>query len=1012
MLTLRSGIVLKDWFFISIILLSSTSRELYSQFPSNISSTYTVDHGLAQSTVNCMLRDSRGFLWVGTCGGLSRFDGRGFLNFNDHPDSRNRVSDNFIRWLFEDDSANIWIGTQRGLDCWKPSDQTVKSFIHPHDSLTDTWFIPFYSGKGKLLFAHDQGISGLDVQSGDIIPLVQSEKFAGITNLCCRDQSGFWFVVVGLPALVHYNMSDHSTEFFSLPGSVHEVNEMLCSDEGELYLATDQGLISFSTGNRKFHTQLLEGFPLNVPVTGACRDPRGFYWFALGNNWLLHCDASLHPVRISGSEQWKMKSTVPLRRLLPDREGNLWAGTDGYGLFKINPSLSRFPIFRFPESLPKGSNFIRCFTTQNGKLFVGTFGSGLFTCDPGSNKFDRVIFPGKSLAEQPSVTCLLPVEPGWVLAGTPEGLALADPLSHKIKWILHINPLPSHTNYVRALCAVKENLFMAAGHGFICLFSIKPNGDIDILERQYGPYRINSLYADRTGKILAGTSDKGFEVIDVDSSSIRRRTHYPGSGRYEHALFRTFFRDAQMKLWAGTDLGLMQLSDSLKFLGLLSENEGLADNDVYGILEDQHQRLWLSTNKGISCFTPANRSFSNYGTKDGLQSAEFNSGAYYKDSDGLMYFGGINGFNYFVPDSIQSNPRRPKPVLISVFIPGEKPGEFILPGSNELDLRFYQNYLAVETAALEFTSPGENEYAFLLEGQDQSWIYTGTNNFIRYNQLQPGNYSLWGMASNNDKQWSDPVKLLSIRLRPPLWKTTWFRILISVIVLGLITYILRMLLTRRMRKKLEDLKRSREIDVLRARISRDLHDSAGAALTRISLMGELARRDLTKNVDITQRLESITSTSRSLIDNFDEIIWATNPEHDNLESLIAYTRTFLSEFLSDLPLEVRVVIQENLPPVKLKPDSRHHLFLIIKECINNTAKHSGATILRLSLQIKDGLLVVEIHDNGKGFNQEKTREFGQGINSMKKRAAEIGACFSIVSDAGMGTRIALSYPLD
>jgi signal transduction histidine kinase/ligand-binding sensor domain-containing protein len=998
-------------FFVSLV--QAGTGNIYSQFPPNIITRYTVDDGLAQSTINCILRDRTGFLWVGTCGGLSRFDGHSFISFKSHPDYRNPVSDNFIRWLYEDTSGNIWIGTEKGLDRWDPEKQLIVNAFNTLDSAYKSWFIPFHSPKGKLWFAHGKGISELDIKTGSIKFLAEDKRCANITNVSCQDASGFWFSTLGEPTLVHYDPQSSRLSFISLPDGLSIVNELLTLPAGNVLLATNSGIYIYNSSTGKFESQMLDGIPENEGIKGACIDSRGNYWFGSNTGGYLQCDSTFNIIRkySPGNEPDISAFPAPVSRLYPDHEGNIWLGTDGSGLYKINPALSKFPLFRFPGNLPQGSNFIRCFAgSAHGKIYVGSMQGGLFLVDPVKELFSRISLSHQGSLSEPTVFCLQNCGNQGILAGTDQGLAFIDRQTSKLVWIVKINP-PSQNNQVRALCALPGGRFLAGGHGFLCLFKISEEGKFILLFNRCDSYRINHLFPLENGKVLAGTAEKGFELLRLTANALIREQKTVLPEKYRNTSFRAFYRSRSGELWAATDLGLMHLSDSLEFIELISGNEGLADNDVYGILEDSSNQLWMSTNKGLSCFNPANRNIINYGTKDGLQSAEFNSGAFYSDPEGIMYFGGINGFNYFDPARIRTNQNRAKPVLTAFHVLGGKPEEKLETENHELRLKFFQNFISVETAALEFSNPGENEYAYFLEGQDRSWVYTGTSNFIRYNNLQPGKYILWAMASNNDKQWSEPVSLLTFRLNPPFWKTIWFRISISLGVLTILSIIIWQQFSRRMRRKLEILRRNREIDALRARIARDLHDSAGAALTRISMMGELARMDIKKNMDITPRLESITATSRSLVDNFDEIIWATNPEHDNLDSLISYLRTFVSEFTSELPLEIIYDVEDPLPQLILKPDTRHNVFLIMKECVNNTVKHAIAAKIIIGIQVSEGILGISLLDDGKGFRQEDVRKFGNGIHSMQRRAADIGATIDIRSVPGQGTTISLRCPL-
>ncbi len=1003
-------------FLIFLLLFGFFSAPLSSQLPSNIISRYGVNDGLAQSTVNCILRDQEGFLWVGTCGGLSRFDGYKFISFKNHPDYKNSMSDNYVRWLHEAPTGNIWIGTEMGLDEWDARTGNIRNLVKETGTKQRVWYIPFFSSDRWLYFADSHhGISRADIGNGQIENMVAGTHLGNITNVTASGPSGCWLCSMNEKFLVRYTPPSRSAEYYTLPPEVNNVFELLSYSDDFLLLATDKGLYLFDVQAKKFSHREIVGFSAAEPVKGACRDNRGLFWFSVNNRWLVLCDPSFHVIKkyLCTNQTGYDDSPGPVTRLYSDREGNIWTGTDGNGLFKISPALSKFPSFRFNGNLPSQSNFIRSFTRSgNGKLFVGTYNAGLFECDPEKNLYQGINLSSGKISAGKTISGLVSLDENKIVAATETGLVVYDAGENRTLYVgLPLAVDSAWKNEYMAACLLHDNRMMAGGKGFLFVLSLNKQSKPVVEGALQSRYRFIGLYEMGKDSVLAGLLDKGFLLLGVRNKSIALLGRPVLPEKYRNALFRSFLRDEKGMIWAATDLGLMKFSPKLVFVSLFTENNGLVNNDIYGILEDRQGRLWLSTNKGISVFNPGKGTFVSYGVNDGLQSAEFNSGAFYEDAQGEMFFGGIEGFNYFYPDSILPNRFLPRVALTGFSVVGEKVQPSWNPSSGKIRLKFFQNYLLIEVAALEFTRPEMNQYAFFLEGQDNAWMETGINNFIRYNNLQPGKYKLWVKASNNDRQWSEPVNLLTITLVPPFWKTLGFRIAMLLLLLLLGYLVMRWYFNRRMKRRLEEMKRSREIDDLRAKISRDLHDNAGTTLTRISMIGELAKMELKQQRDIAPRLDSITASSRSLVDNFDEIIWATNPEHDNLQSLAAYIRTFISEFTSDLPLQVVMSFPDNIPPMKIKPDLRHHLFLMVKECVNNCVKHAQADVMEVSLVFTDRKIEVTVSDDGIGMGDKEGRPFGNGLDFIQKRAKEIGGECIITSAPGKGTAIRMVCPL-
>lgn len=981
---------------------------VFSQVPSHIISRYTVDMGLAQSTVNCLLRDRQGFLWIGTCGGLSRFDGQRFISFIHQPGSSDKLSDQYVRRLYQDSLGYLWIGTEEGLDRYDPTTGILSNMFHDSLHAGKTWYIPFHDAGGYLYFAEGiHGIWRMDARHGNPTNVLRSDLFTGITNQCADDDSGCWLNIAKCMAYYHYRKN--KIEFFQLPDGGQQVFGILAVPGKNLLIATNRGLVQPDRLTRRFVP--VPGFG-QEPVFACCMDAQNQYWFSLGKECLMVCDSAFNNIVSYNKGKANDKEHYPasLSCLYADKEGNIWAGTDGNGLYHIKPSLSRFPVFQFGKDAPSQANFIRSFfRTKEGMLYTGTYDAGLYQVNLKNRQYQRVTLRKGNFEPGATISSICRLGQGLFVA-TSRGYAWYDPLHTKILAAgLPGNLQDESWSSFQAACAVDENTVLAAGYGFWCIYKVQPDGQLSESYDTIPRLRFSSLYSAGGDTILAGMVNHGLVRFVIRDSRLVEEKNLTSGAFFRDTHFRAFLKDRYKHLWAATSIGLMRLNSKLEMSRLYTREDGLANNDTYGVLEDAKGTLWITTSHGISRMDPRTGTFRSFGMTDGLQSEEFNRGACYRDNEGNLYLGGVNGFNYFSPEDIQLNPILPKPVITRLFINGETGDHLAEINDKKIRLKFFQNFLTIEVAALELSRPEMNRYAFLLEGQDKDWVSTGTVSLIRYNNLQPGRYVFWVKAANNDEVWCDPVPLLTIDISPPFWKTLWFRLLILLLVFIIVFLTMRRYFNRKLMRERELIRRKQEIEQLRSNIARDLHDTAGATLTRISMMGELAKRDLERNKDISVRLDSITATSRSLVDSFGEIIWATNPEHDNLESLAAYLRHFISEFTADLPLEISICFPDKIPDIKLKPDARHHLFLIARESINNAVKHADANLLEIVLQIEEKWLIMSIQDDGKGMDTAQKDHAGNGLRFIQKRAHEIGAQVHIESEKGRGSKITIKY---
>ena len=380
--------------------------------------------------------------------------------------------------------------------------------------------------------------------------------------------------------------------------------------------------------------------------------------------------------------------------------------------------------------------------------------------------------------------------------------------------------------------------------------------------------------------------------------------------------------------------------------------------------------------------------------KDGAQSLEFSGGAYFKDSDGIMYFGGINGFNYFNPDSIVINSYIPPIVISSVNILNAK----IKGSPNELILSYDQNFVSFEFAALDFSAPNRNKYSYILDGFQKYWINTeGSKRTATYTNLPPGEYTFKVKGTNSDGVWNDNPKTVSIIINPPFWKTWWFITLAIILVAFFIYY----LSTIRIKNQLE-------IEKLKLKIASDLHDNIGAGLTEISILSELAERNGgSPNSNITKDLQKISDTARYLVDSMSDIVWVVNPQRDSLYDLIVKLKDSYNEFFGSIGISFQVKNVEESDDIKLPMEYKQNLLLMFKEAINNAIKHSSCKKIILEANFRNDQIEIILNDDGIGFNPDNIN-YGNGIRNIKERAKKLKGNITIASEPGQGTTIVFS----
>ncbi|HYG35931.1 MAG TPA: triple tyrosine motif-containing protein, partial [Clostridia bacterium] len=337
----------------------------------------------------------------------------------------------------------------------------------------------------------------------------------------------------------------------------------------------------------------------------------------------------------------------------------------------------------------------------------------------------------------------------------------------------------------------------------------------------------------------------------------------------------------------------------------------------------------------------------------------------------------------------------------------------IPPGQQRFQFRY---------TGLSFMAPDKVRFKYRLEGLEQDWTDAGSGRVAEYSYLPPGDYNFRVIACNNDGVWSEMGDVLAFSVTPWFWQTWWFQAASAVSGAAAVGLGVLWGTRRRVHRKLELLERQRALERERARIARDIHDDLGASLTRITLLSQSVRSEVESQPETAAEVDQIYSTARELTRAMDEIVWAVNPKHDTLDSLVTYLGRFTQQYLSAAGLRCRLDVPVSLPPWALTSEVRHNVFLAVKEALHNVVKHARATEVRLSLQLEPNGFTLVIADNGVGFHfcdpslrstatlpaQGLRLASGQGLLNMRKRLEEIGGCCEWSTAPGEGTRVKLA----
>jgi ligand-binding sensor domain-containing protein/two-component sensor histidine kinase len=1041
-----------------VIILFTNISFVFGQEKNFRFSQIKLEDGLSQSSIYCIHQDKKGYLWFGTANGLNRYDGYSFKVYSSDPFDTTTISDNSILSICEDENGIIWIGTTDGIlnrydrktGIFKrinitaglksnPSvDQINLDFPLPYSRYNERSITSIVHGKDDFLYIGTWGLGLIkyDKNSGGFVKVsydsgsLSEFNFNRIKKII-NDGNDLWIGTFdsGLFKLVEVNSKRSIVHYKHSPKiktglSSNQIIDLLKDKENNIWIATYGGGLNFLSSNEKklpqdkvtfrkffYDTTQKNSISSNF-ITALIQDQSGFIWVGTFGGGLNKYNPQSN-LFINFKNEPNVSTTISKNEILSlyeDSSGNIWIGAHlGKGLSKYEPNGVKFEqLSRDPLSKNSLNDDVvwAIWEEENKNLLIGTYKGGLNKWDRNKNKFfsyQKNLHTPFSISDN-HVRAILYDDRGFFWIGTFNG---GLNIFYKDKFVNYKhNPrdtLSLGANQVQSVYVDKDkNTWVGTfGGGLNKIdpfeklpaklvfkkFKHDPNNPFSLSDD-----RVYTIYEDSEGILWIGTFGGGLNKFDKRKENFICYKNISGDeSSLSDNRVMGIYEDRLKNLWISTyGGGLLKFNRRTEKFIRYDKKNRLYSSVVYGVLEDNNGNLWISSDNGIFKFSPGSELFTKYDLSDGLQSLEFSGGALFKSRTGEMFFGGINGLNYFYPDSIRDNYFVPPVVISSIRV-------FNDPLKGEVDsvyLSYDQNFLSIEFSALDFTNPADNQYAYILEGIEDEWHYVDSKRrAASYTNLSPGEYIFRVKGSNNDGVWNSIGTQIHIFISPPYWQTWWFISLVVLFAASIIYYVG----TVRYRNLLS-------IEKLKSKLSADLHDNIGSGLTEISILSELAANGIKINrEDSVNKINAISEKARMLIDNMSDIVWMVNPRRDSLYHVILRLKDSYSDLLNSMGISFGTVNLEKFSSVKLQMEYKQNIFLIFKEAINNSLKHSGCRQLTFEANIQHNILELTLTDDGHGMDLEKIK-YGNGIFNMKSRASLIGGSLDIESN-NSGTKI-------
>ena len=993
---------------------------------------WRTDSGLPQNTVHSILQTRDGYLWLGTDGGLVRFDGIDFVTFEGEntPQFKSDTVYDLLEVPSNDGSGTLWISTAAGLLSYRKGAFTA--YTTAQGLPADTVWFSYEDHRHRVWAVTSAGPAFFDGKAFASIPGTQPAAPLNRHALAEDEQGTLWLGGnSGVFALDTRAATPRLTSHL-LGGT--DVETVTFDRAHDLWIGGNEGLQRYAGGT-------LTPVPIShatgrTEVTAVEPDPDGSLWVGTASGMVhLARDGSVAPLHDAGLERvdqlfrdrqgvlWvatergvfrlqgnRLQSFAPgsalaanrILSLYEDREGDLWIGTDSGGLNLLRDQ--KFTTYTTSDGL--SGNLVRCvFQSAQGELWIGTDGAGL-------NRRTSSGFAHVTTTDGLSSNVILSLAGGsggdlWV--GTPNGLNLLHAVgsTKRIQRFTSADGLPD--DFIRSLSSDRDGtLWIGTRHGLAHLAAGKftSYSSLDGLGSDF----IGAIFRARRGDLWIGTSGGLSRLHDgvFTNSTVQQGL--------SNNTVTAIAQDAQGTLWLGTNgggLNRLREGASQPPVQAFPWSSKELPGTIYSILEDASGHLWLSSQTGIyrvslaqlNAYSAARPlAVATYGTADGMNIRECSGSGHpaaWKLTDGSLWFATLDGISFIDPAHAAEN-RVPPPVVIEKVLVDDQIRDLhqeltIKPGTNRLEFQY---------AGLSFVAPQKVQYRYQLQGFDRAWIDAGSRRAAFYTNLPPGNYRFQVMAANNDGVWNTAAASFALRLLPHFYQTWWFysALALAGLLLGYLVYRWRVLQVEA---------QWGAVLAERGRLAREIHDTLAQGFVGISVQLELVARLLNSSREAAlQQLDQARALVRASLAEARTSIWDLRSETAGTEDLPARLRQSCNRIASGSPSKVYLQVKGTYRPVTRKTEEE--LLRIGQEAVANAVRHAAATRIDVQLIYEASRVSLQVADDGRGFEPSPNLsgpEGHYGIKGMHERAEEIDAALVLESTPGEGTRVSVEAPL-
>jgi two-component sensor histidine kinase/ligand-binding sensor domain-containing protein len=1026
----------KGLYIISFFVVFIAPQNSYCQSKTLRFEHLTTESGLPRNQVYSLMQDNVGYIWAGTGDGLSRYDGYRFKTFNN---KTSNLSGKHIVSIYEDKKNVLWVASNKGFSKLNKATEFFENFTFNITLISEKHPLPatkmledennqFWIGSQKGLFQFNRKESRIH-KSWSSHSLKNKLDKSYITTLFQDSKNRLWVGTLKNGLFLISIGRDGTVE--SINNYTHKQDDIttlnhnrICDvkedKNGVIWIATRGGLSKLTEANKlnvnaynfkriqnpfkkeAAYFDILSSITIDQNNNLFIGYINGVYYLSNGSDTLVNIDI------ITNNSQ--LKHNYSMNSQFIDKSGVLWL-TSSNGIYKHDLFLLKFNALRVNQDEPESGRKNQVWSIlkdHDQHVWLGTsYGLNKLVWSEQTNKYKYVYINNN--AEESSVKNKYPIisiiecDDDHLLLSKRNGLFKFNKKNLSFTKI----PLPANMTPSNICRGEKDNIWIGTSNGLL-KYRLNTNEykRYDLPKGNNSNKRIHVVYKDTYNRIWVGTGSG----INVFYPKEEKGCFIDTNSTNEYTSVWSIYSDNDGSIWYG------KWGDGLAHIIPKSKNsnfetgyqvekfhieDGLANDYVYSVLSDDNDNLWMSTNMGLSKFNKKTKQFENYTADEGLQSNEFNSGAYFKADDGELFFGGPSGINLFYPSSISKNTTIPNVVITNIIVNGKQINNssiVVENGRHEIVLKHDDNPLKFEFSSLDYSNSSKNKYKIQLENYHNTWVSVDNNTSVTYSKLPPGRYSFKVKEANHDGYWNKNITSLHIEITPPYWETWWFYMFCGCILIGLVILVFKFKLKQaRLQEKNEYFKKQNEE---KKTIIKEIHHRIKNNLqVVVSLLRMQSSKVKDQNV-----VEMFKETQKRILSM--ALLHEKMQQDDDLEGIDVqdHFKSLINGLVKSYAVEKTISLNIKINKIDFGMETLTPLGLIVNELITNSLKYAfvnkekGLITVHIK-QLDHQSFEMLIGDDGVGFNPE-TKSSGLGSKLIDVFIKQLNGSITLLNQPG------------